>query len=328
MRIVRRVALALLALSLLALCYGGMQLLRRPSLEAYDALVLPEAPASAPLRVRYAGVATLLFDDGETAWMTDGFFSRPGLARTVSGKIAPDEREIDRGLERLHVSRLAAVVPVHSHYDHAMDAPLVARKTGALLVGSTSTLNIGRGAGLPEERMREVLPGDTLELGKFTLTFLASRHTPTLLTSGKITETIDAPLVPPARASAWHEGATWSILVEHRSGRRLLVQGSAGFIPGALADQRADTVFLGVGTLGNKSEDYRTMYWNEVVRAVGARRVIPIHWDDFWHPLGQQPQPLPLLLDDFGQTMTDLTERGARARVEVRLAPLFAAFEP
>ena len=96
MRILKRAALALLALLLLAVSYGGMQLLRRPSLEAYRNLVLPAAGAGTQLLVRHAGVATLLFDDGETAWMTDGFFSRPTLAHTLFGKIGPDEREIDR----------------------------------------------------------------------------------------------------------------------------------------------------------------------------------------------------------------------------------------
>lgn len=34
-----------------------------------------------------------------------------------------------------HVSRLTAVIPVHTHIDHAMDSALVADRTGAQLVG-------------------------------------------------------------------------------------------------------------------------------------------------------------------------------------------------
>lgn len=37
-------------------------------------------------------------------------------------------------LARLGVSRLAAVIPLHSHYDHAMDAPLVAARPGRVLL--------------------------------------------------------------------------------------------------------------------------------------------------------------------------------------------------
>ena len=327
-RFLRWAGAALLAGVLLAIVYVAVQIQRRPPLEPYRALTLPEAaPAPGELRVRFAGVSTLLFDDGETAWMTDGFFSRPGLKQTFTSRIAPDAQVIERELQRLHVGKLAAVVPVHSHYDHALDAPVMAQRSGALLVGSASTLNIGRGLGLRDSQMREVRPGDTLRLGKFTITFIESRHSPTPLNDGVTRETIDAPLTPPARATDWRTGSVWSLLVEHE-GRRLLVQGSAGFVPGALAGRRADVVFLGVGTLGKKSDAYRASYWNEVVKSVGARRVIPVHWDDFWLPLSEPLQAMPLLFDDFGVSMTYLSRRAAQDGVELRLPPTFLPFAP
>ena len=151
-------------------------------------------------------MATLLFDDGETAWMTDGFFTRPSLARTAFMRIEPDRLAIDAGLKSLGANRLAAVVPLHSHYDHAMDSPLVAMQTGALLVGSESTLNIGRGLGLPEGRMRRVQPGERMALGRWTLEFIASRHIPLPIARAGVVQTIDAPLVPPAHSLRWQIG--------------------------------------------------------------------------------------------------------------------------
>lgn len=327
-RPLRAAALALLALAVLAGGFVLVQGQRRPSMEPYRALVLPEAAADAPLRVRFAGVATLLFDDGETAWMTDGFFSRPGKLATLLTRVGPDAAAIDHGLQSLGVRRLAAVVPLHAHYDHAMDAPVVAQRSGALLLGGPSVLKVGRGQGLPEAQMREVKAGDVVELGRFKLRFLASRHSPTPWSDGVTAETITEPLTPPAHASAWREGEVWSLLVEHASGRRFLVLGSAGFVPGALVGRRADTVFLGVGTLGRKDTGYREAYWTETVRAVGARRVIPVHWDDFWRPLDEPLVAMPMLLDDVEMTLADLQERGARDGIEIRLPPLFTAFVP
>jgi L-ascorbate metabolism protein UlaG (beta-lactamase superfamily) len=227
----------------------------------------------------------LLFDDGETAFMTDGFFSRPRLTSVLFSRVEPDERAIDAGLASLGVRCLAAVVTMHAHYDHAMDAPLVARKTGALLVGDESTMNLGRSAGLAAGSMRKVSTGDTIELGRWRMTFIASRHAPTPFSDGTPGERIEAPLTPPAKATAWREGETWSLLVEHRSGRSYLVQGSAGFIKGALSGRKADVVFLGVGAVGKQTTDYRARLWAEVPKAVGAKRVIPVHWDDFWQAL-------------------------------------------
>jgi len=289
---------------------------------------MPPAPAGAAIQVRFAGVATLLFDDGETAWMTDGFFSRPSLWRTAFTRIAPDGEAIDAGLQRLGVSRLAAVVPVHSHYDHAMDSPLVAMRTGALLVGSESTLHIGRGLGMPEARLRRVLPRDQLTLGRWTLTFIASRHVPLPILRDGVVETIDAPLVPPAHSLRWREGQTWAIVVEHPAAAPMLVLGSAGFVPEALQGLRAGTVFLGVGNAGKQSPQYLSRWWDESVRAVGATRVIPIHWDDFGRPLDQPLVAFPYLVDDVDATMRHLLAWAARDGVEVQLPPLWTPFTP
>jgi len=322
---------AALALSLAAaggIAWVLVQAQNRPSLAAFDTLKLPAAaPAPGALRVRFAGVSTLLFDDGETAWITDGFFSRPGVWPTLSGRIAPDGEAVTRELTRLGITRLAAVVPVHTHYDHALDAPLVAVRTGAQLVGSSSAMALGRGHGLPEAALREVKPGETIELGRFKLTFIESRHSPTPLNDGITPEHIDAPLEPPARATDWRAGTVWSIVVEH-DGRKLLVQGSAGFVPGVLQGQRVETVFLGIGTLGKKNAAYRDAYWREVVQATGAKRVIAIHWDDFWRPLTEPLQAMPMLVDDVPSSLSDLQGRSAAAGIELRLPPTFEPFDP
>ena len=50
---------------------------------------VPVAESGAPLTVTWLGVSTLLLDDGSSALMTDGFFSRPSLARVGLGKVSP-----------------------------------------------------------------------------------------------------------------------------------------------------------------------------------------------------------------------------------------------
>ena len=324
----RRAAALIAALLLAAIAYVLVQSQRRPDVQALMPPALPTLaakPSPAVPTVRFAGVATLLFDDGATAWMSDGFFSRPSLARMALGTIGPDREAIARGLARLEAKQLAAVVPLHGHYDHA---PVVAASTGATLIGDASVLNVGRGLGLAEPRLREARAGDAVALGQWTLRFIASRHAPTLWSDGRQADTIAAPLVPPARASAWREGTVWSLLVTHASGLRCLVVGSAGFLPGALVGQQADTVFLGVGAVGRQSSGYRAQLWNETVRAVGARRVVLIHWDDFWQPLGDgRPlEPFPFLVDDFAATLADLRAYAARDGVTLAVPPLFDAF--
>jgi len=292
-----------------------------PSLTPYAQLGATPPAAGDGVTVTFLGVSTVLVSDGETTLLTDGFFSRPPLLRTLLTKIAPDDAIIDATLARAGITTLAAVIVVHSHYDHAMDAPLVAERTGAVLVGSASTANVGRGAGLAEERMRIVGDTATMRFGRFEVTLIPSRHLPHGMSMG----TIDAPLVPPARASDYLEGGSFSVLIRHPTGA-LLIQGSAGWIDGALAGREADVVLLGVGGLGTQSREYGERYVAEVVEAVGAKLVVPIHWDDFTLPLSEPLVPMPRLLDDFPATMA-LLEAHSGGPGEPRLV-LLPAFTP
>lgn len=297
--------------------------LGRPDLATYaHRFDVPEATGD--LSITFLGVATLLISDGETSLMTDGFFSRPGLATVGFRELTPDDARIDAALNRVGVDRLAAVLPVHSHFDHAMDSAVVAERTGAQLVGGRSTANIGRGHGLPESRLDEVASGESRTYGDFTVTLVESHHCP----PDRYPGTIDAPLPTPARAKAYKCGEAWSIFFEHSSGRSVLVQGSAGFLPDALEGRQADVVYLGVGQLGVQSDDYLRDFWRETVQAVGARSVVLIHWDDFFRPLDRPLRALPFAGDDLDVTMRVLGALADRDGVRLSLPTVWRREDP
>lgn len=319
----RAVRVAAWVAALLGLFAGLVlwRLLVHPPLMAHAGVLLPVAdgrPGS--VRARFMGCTTVLLDDGETQLLVDGFFSRPGGLRVLLGRIAPDEERIDAALARAGIARLAAVVTAHSHYDHAIDAPTVAQRTGALLIGSASTANIARGVGLSEERLRVVQGGERFTFGAFTLTVFRSRHTPRGKWSGEISE----PLRPPAKASAYREGGAFSFLFEH-SGRGVLVHPSTNFLPGQFASVRADVIFLGTALLGRQSADFARDWWRETAVATGAGLVVPIHWDDFTQPLDEPLQPMPALLDDFARGMARVRDLARESSVTVGRMD---AFEP
>jgi L-ascorbate metabolism protein UlaG (beta-lactamase superfamily) len=321
MRALRAAALATLGLVVVAAA-GAWWVVNDRSDPADWALEPAPPVADARVSVTFLGVATLLFDDGRSAVLTDGFFTRPGALDVLLGRpVAPDAARIDAGLARAGIERLGAVVVVHSHYDHAMDAAEVARRTGALLVGSASTANVGRGAGLAEERIVVLGPRASLYQGAFRISLVPSRHVP-LPGGGGLGGAIEEPLVPPAPVSAWREGGSFSVVLEHPRGTAV-VQGSAGFEPGALASVRADAVFLGVGGLARQDAGYVDGYWREVVLATGARRVFPIHWDDFTRPSSEPLVPLPRLVDDPGEAIALLRERARASGVALHALPPF-----
>jgi L-ascorbate metabolism protein UlaG (beta-lactamase superfamily) len=300
--------------------------LGRPDLRDYAAhFDQPVASAASPLGVTWAGVTTLLVDDGESAVMTDGFFSRPSLLAVGTRALSPSLPRIDGCLHRLGVDRLDAVLPVHTHFDHAMDSAVVADRTGAALVGGTSAAQIGRGGGLPDRRVVVATPGLPLTLGSFDVTLVVGHHCP----PDRFPGTITAPVVPPVKAAAYQCGEAWSTLIRHRpTDRGLLIVGSAGYVPGALAGHRADVVYLGIGQLGLQPERYLVEYWSEVVRAVGARRVVLIHWDDFFRPLHQPLRALPYAGDDLDVSMRVLSRLAREDGLPLHLPTLWQRADP
>ena len=267
----------------------------RPGLDAYaaHAYAAPAAQAGA-LTATWLGNTALLLTDGSSSVLIDPYFTRThGMLHMLrNGGIGSDEAAVRDGLRRAGIGRLDAVLVSHSHFDHALDAGTVARVTGARLLGSPSTLNIGRGAGVPESQLQAMQDGASARFGALVATFVESRHAGA--TGGAPTGDITRPIAG-GRYLDYKQGGTYSILVEHPQGR-VLHHGSAGFAPGALKGREAEVVFLGVALI-----DDLPSYLAEVVDAVGAKRVVPVHWDDFTRPLDEPPRPLPVVvrLDTF-----------------------------
>lgn len=240
------------------------------------------------VRVTWLGVTTLLFDDGDSQILLDGFFSRPSIFDVILLRpVVSDAAAINYALDEFRMRRLAAVIPLHSHYDHAMDVGAIANRSSASVVGTESTANIARGAGVPDDQIILVSNGDTLDFGKFTVTFITSRHVPNGFGDGHLLAGfMSEPLRQPVDITEWREGGSWSVLISHPLGSTL-VQGSAGFIEGALAETQADVVMLSVAGLTSQGRRYTSNYWKQVVGKSGAKRVFIIHHDDFTQPFGK-----------------------------------------
>ena len=315
MEFIKRLSLGLLLIFLIVIAILFYQLNNVPSLVPYlkyfNASTEPAAHSvsklTGPTRLTatYMGTSTLLISDGETSIMTDGFFSRPSAWDLLFGRLSPDISLIKETLLQVNTGNLAAVIPIHSHHDHAMDAPVVAMETGALLVGSQSTANIGRGWGLEENQIKVVTDHQPLQFGKFKVQLIATQHAPAPDIIKTITgagQTISQPMSFPAELSDFKEGGSYSVFIEHPLGN-VLIHGSAGFKAGALAGRQADVVFLGIAGLGKQKSQYQNQYFKELVTTVGATRVVPVHWDDFTLPFSKPLRPMIKAIDDFDGAM-------------------------
>jgi L-ascorbate metabolism protein UlaG (beta-lactamase superfamily) len=312
MRVPFIAALALGSLLTVGACW-------RPTLRRYDeyftATTLPPIRPGREVRATFLGVTTIYLTDGRTHLMIDGYLTHPDIfANGFSTEVGPSRPIIQRNLERAGISKLDAVFVAHTHFDHVLDSPVVAEMTGAKLVGSKTAGMIARGYGFPEDRFVLVEPGVPMRFGDFTVTAIRTRHGPMMFYSDGQAgppdepEELTEPIVPPAAWPSYPVGECYAFHIAHPLGN-VVVQPSAGYVAGQFDGFPADVVFLGIARLGGQTMAYRRRYFTEVVRATGAKRIIPVHWDNYAVPLSDHLEPTHNLVDDFHDAMRFLIKQ-------------------
>ena len=265
------------------------------------------------VRLTWLGAAGMFIEDGKTGILIDPYVSRFSMSAVAFRlPLRPDRALIRNWVEKLGRERITAVIVSHSHFDHATDAPYFAIETGAPLVGTESTVNVGRGAGLEESKLIAVKPAQTMTFGDFALTFIESVHGPAVLGRVPFPGTIDKPLVPPAAAAKYRLGGVFALLIAHPAGT-ILHHGSAGFKPGMYDGIYADVVLLGISGRGDTDQ-----YLENVALKTRARLVVPIHLDNFFKPLQDGMSLLPMV--NFGEFCRKAEQ--LRAMFMVRTMPL------
>ena len=289
----------------------------------YESLLLDsDGPGQGGVRLTWLGTAGTFITDGKTGILIDPYVSRFSLG-TVAFRLPlkPDRALIRNWVEKLGREKINAVIVSHSHFDHAADAPYFAIEAGAPLVGTESTLNVGRGAGVVENKLIAARPGQTMTFGDFSVKFIESDHGPAVLGRVPFPGTIDKPLAPPVAAAKYRLGGVFALLITHPEGA-ILHHGSAGFKEGMYDGIAVDVLLLGISGRGNTHQ-----YLENVALKTRAKLVVPIHVDNFFKPLEDGMSFLPTV--KFGEFYSKANQYQSAFRIrtiplcrEVKILPL------
>jgi L-ascorbate metabolism protein UlaG (beta-lactamase superfamily) len=251
-----------------------------------DAQALAELETEAPdlppgLEIEWLGVSGYrIAYQGRTLYV-DPYFTRVPLSYLLRRRPALPNREIiDRFLPPNE--DVVAVLVGHTHWDHAVDAPELARRYGCSAYGSSSLAALMRLHGLGEQAV-EVEPYRTYELGPFEVTFVPSAHSKLLLGlavpfAGELTcEQLDG-LAP----GAYRCGQVWGIHIAV-AGITLYHQGSADLIDDAVRHRGVDVFLAGIA-----GRDFTDRYWERILPRLDPATIVPTHYDNFFVPLGDE----------------------------------------
>ncbi|MBR3003806.1 MAG: MBL fold metallo-hydrolase, partial [Lachnospiraceae bacterium] len=231
------------------------------------------------MKITFLGTTTLLFDDGTDQILFDAHVTRPSLKKYIFGRELPNTAMADEIIRLHRIDRLKAIFVSHSHHDHVMDAPYIAKKCGAVIYGSSSALNVARGGGVPEEQLVEFKAEDTFAVGNYKIKVIASIHSKPTILNNDLGQTIDTPLVQPAKLRAYKEGGSFDFYVETPE-KSYMIRPSFNYIEGQMDGFHADVLFLGVAGLAKADAPTKAKFFAETVEKVAPQLVIPLHWDN------------------------------------------------
>lgn len=251
------------------------------------------APSETKLTITYLGTAGWEITDGQTTILIDPYLSRiqrgepdssnsPEETVKNSRRIFSDDdfAESDTAVINQHIRKADYILAHHSHRDHIMDIPFIARKTGAVVIGTETTANIMSAYGISEMKIITVKGGEDYDFGTFSLKVIPSLHSPLdekrHFDSRQIPKGVKAPL----RLSEFVEGGSLNFLIRFNK-HEIFTSGSMNYIENELRGLHPDVAI--VGAAPSRHEIYN--YAGRLMRVLNhPALVLPTHWDNFSVP--------------------------------------------
>jgi hypothetical protein len=297
------------------------------------------APRPGTVNLRYLGASGLYVGWQGHGILLGPFFSIANLPRVVAGRLEWDREAIRRGLADLPVDGVVAVLAGHSHYDHLLDLPIVARehaprarlwvnRSGARMLAAfpelgprVATFEEHEGRWTPIDPRRPEVPIRILPL--------PSRHTPHVdswvWAGGEVAEEWRGSSWEERRLAEMKSGRVYALvldLLEPGSGRvafRIYYQDAAtGRGVGEPPAARPDEPPYDLAVLCMASYMFAPGAPGALLDGLRPRHVVVTHYEDFFRP---RERPLRFVVplsdsrvDRYFRAVRDALERGGQER--------------
>ena len=284
-----------------------------------------EADGQTGLQLTYFGAAGWEISDDNVTVLIDPYISR---IRYVDRQHSDDDRRAyardevgdwnTELIDRL-ITKADFILVHHSHYDHLGDVPYIAKKTGAKVIGTETTITILRAYGIPDDQLYAVGGGEDYQFENFSVRVIPSIHS--ALNEKRYFDSRrydrNTELEAPLRIDQFIEGGSLMFLARF-DGHSVLTMGSMNFIERELVGLTPDILLAGIN--GSRLGLYN--YDERLVRVTGNPPVIiPTHWDSFTFPYEfSQQSNVDQKLIPFRDTVAEISPH-SRVIIPVHLEP-------
>ena len=221
--------------------------------------------------LKWLGTAGWEIQIGQTKILIDPFLTRQQA-------VASEEWKTDEEAVLKVISGADYIFAGHSHADHIGDIPFIAKRFGAKILGSRTTVNLSLSAGVDKAQLTTISGGEKLDFKDFLVQVIKSQHG-ILTRDGQKRQPksaeITRPLSGPILGKHFVEGGSY--LYYFTFGKlRLLHQSTGNFIEENLQGLEPDIAILAE----NSNYD-----WTEALKILRPKTVVVHHYDDWRVPL-------------------------------------------
>ena len=210
---------------------------------------------------------------------------RPNFTREDT--IFSDVELIDR-----EISKADYILIHHAHPDHIMDTPYIAKKTGAVVVGHETTINILRAYDVPENQLITVRGGEDYQFEDMSVRVIPSLHSPLNDKRYYQSQVVGMEAVAPLKISQLVEGGSLMFLLRI-GGEEIVTMGSMNFIEKEINGLRPSIALVGAAPSHLEIQNYT----ERLMEGLGFPPVvITTHADNYRTPYGS---PMAKVREDW-----------------------------
>jgi L-ascorbate metabolism protein UlaG (beta-lactamase superfamily) len=239
-------------------------------------------PGSAGVNLRSFGTNAWEITSGNKTLWIDPWLTRYDTGAFSGHFDGSTPITVDTSALDKYITNVDMILLGHGHFDHIADVPYLAKKTGAMVIGSETHNNMLRAFGVPHKQLVQVSGGENMQFDGFSIEVFRSLHGLDGNKQFVFPHSLNTVPGMPTRTDQLYEGGTFIYQLTRDDGFAILLMSTGNFVERELSGLHPDVAILGATSTYTQTHQYNA----RLLKALNYPAVIlPTHWDNWEKPL-------------------------------------------